>query len=110
LHLRPFVKEWFLLWLEREHPELVGRYRQLYGDKAYAPSGYRKWLAGRIKPLIRRYGLERGREDPATGGVRSSALAPLRNRDGERPAGVGSLIAEELPPILAARLESPTLF
>jgi hypothetical protein len=104
-----------MLWLEREHPELVGRYRQLYGDKAYAPSGYRKWLAARIKPLIRRYGLERGREDPATGGVRSSALGRLRDGEGERPdptrsIGVGSLIAEELPPSLAARLESPTLF
>ncbi|GAA3740837.1 Rv2578c family radical SAM protein [Leifsonia bigeumensis] len=115
LHLRPFVKEWFMLWLEREHPELVGRYQQLYGDKAYAPSGYRKWLAARIKPLIRRYGLERGREDPATGGVRSSTLGRLRNAEGERPPGagspgVGSLIAEELPPAMAARMSSPTLF
>lgn len=115
LHLRPFVKEWFLLWLEREHPELIGRYQQLYGDKAYAPSGYRKWLAARIKPLIRRYGLERDREDPATGGVRSSALGRLRNGEGERsvgigPAGAGSLIAEELPPAMAVRMSSPTLF
>ena len=49
LHLRPFVKEWFMLWLERERPELVGRYVQLYGGNAYAPTGYRKWLAARIK-------------------------------------------------------------
>ena len=105
LHLRPFVKEWFMLWLEREHPELVGRYTQLYGGKAYAPSEYRKWLAVRLKPLIRKYGLERGREDPATGGVRSSALRRLRNHEGEP-----SLIAEELPQSMAARLEVPTLF
>ncbi len=115
LHLRPFVKEWFMAWLEREHPELMGRYQQLYGDRAYAPPGYRTWLAARIKPLIRRYGLERGREDPATGGVRSSALGRLRDREGERPGaartlGAGSLIAEELPVELAVRLSSPTLF
>lgn len=105
LHLRPFVKEWFMQWLQREHPELVGRYVQLYGEKAYAPSGYRKWLAARIKPLIRQYGLERAPGDPATGGVRSSALGRLRDNEGER-----SLIAEELPQAMAARLESPTLF
>ncbi len=106
LHLRPFTKEWFMQWLEREHPELVARYVALYGDKAYAPTGYRKWLAARIRPLIRAHGLDRGRTDAATGGVRSSALGMLRGDDGER-----SLIAEELPPGMVARLESqPTLF
>jgi hypothetical protein len=74
MHLKPGVKEWFMFWLEREHPQLVERYLALYGDKAYAPVGYRKWLAARIKPLIARHGLVRGEEDPATGGVRSSAL------------------------------------
>ena len=107
LHLRPFVKEWFMLWLERERPELVGRYVQLYGGNAYAPTGYRKWLAARIKPLIRRYGLERTPADPVTGGVRSGALGRLRNGEGER-----SFIAEELPQTMAARLagSQPTLF
>ncbi|GAA3586340.1 Rv2578c family radical SAM protein [Klugiella xanthotipulae] len=77
LHLRPGVKEWFLLWLEREHPELVERYTRLYpGTAAYAPKEYRNWLAARIAPLIRKHGLERGEEDPATGGVRSRALRP----------------------------------
>jgi hypothetical protein len=46
--------------------------------------------------------LERGREDPATGGVRSTALARAKPASERMPR---SLIAEELPPELA-----PTLF
>ena len=76
LHLRGSVKPWFMQWLEREHPELVPKYRSMYyGNNAYAPKAYRRWLGERIRPLIRAHGLERGREDPVTGGVRSSALA-----------------------------------
>jgi DNA repair photolyase len=76
LHLKPGVKEWFMQWLEREHPELVPKYRSMYyGNNAYAPKAYRRWLDERMRPLIRKHGLERGREDPVTGGVRSAALA-----------------------------------
>jgi DNA repair photolyase len=74
MHLKPGVKEWFMFWLEREHPELVEPYRKLYGSKTYAPPGYRKWLSARIRPLIAAHGLQRGVEDPATGGVLSSAM------------------------------------
>jgi DNA repair photolyase len=76
LHLRPGVKPWFMQWLEREHPELVPKYRSMYyGNNAYAPKDYRRWLGERMRPLIRAHGLEQGREDPVTGGVRSAALA-----------------------------------
>ncbi|GAB3612561.1 Rv2578c family radical SAM protein [Humibacter ginsengisoli] len=84
LHLRPGVKEWFMMWLEREHPELVDKYRAMYGSKAYAPVEYRKWLAARIKPLIAAHGLQRGEEDPVTGGVRSAALNTVRDENGDR--------------------------
>lgn len=58
LHLRPGVKPWFLQWLERAHPELVGSYRGLYpGAAAESPQGYRTWLAQRMRPLIRAHGL-----------------------------------------------------
>ncbi|BDZ53901.1 hypothetical protein DSM26151_07690 [Agromyces marinus] len=74
LHLRGSVKPWFFAWLEREHPELVPRYRAMYpGSAAYAPKEYRAWLGERIRPLLRSHGLERGREDVVTGGIRSSA-------------------------------------
>jgi DNA repair photolyase len=93
LHLRPGAREWFLSWLEREHPALVPRYAQVYGSNAYAAKGYREWLAARVRPLLRRYGLDRGSVSPATGGVHSGALR-----------GVGGLIAAELP------IAQPTLF
>jgi DNA repair photolyase len=74
LHLRPGTKEWFMQWLARAHPELVDRYESMYRFSAYAPKEYRKWLADRFRPLARKHGLGRGREDPATGTVRSRAL------------------------------------
>jgi DNA repair photolyase len=104
LHLRPGTKEWYMAWLEREHPELVEKYRFMYyGKNSYAPKEYRKWLAAKIKPLIRKHGLERGQEDPYTGGVRSTtSLSLMRNQDGDL-ASTSPLIAEELPPTIAAR-------
>lgn len=60
LHLRQHVKPWFFGWLEAHHPELVSAYRKLYpGSASRAPQAYRLELAGRIRPLIQRYGLER---------------------------------------------------
>ncbi len=59
LHLRSHVKPWFFAWLEREHPELVPAYRSLYpGSASSAPQAYRMELAARIRPIIRRLGLE----------------------------------------------------
>jgi DNA repair photolyase len=59
LHLRPGAREWFTAWLAREHPGLVGRYRQLNGRGAYVPAEYRTWLAGRVAPVLARHGLDR---------------------------------------------------
>ncbi|CAN5130686.1 Rv2578c family radical SAM protein [soil metagenome] len=95
LHLRPGAKEWFMEWLAREHPELLGRYAAMYGRGSYAPKGYREWLAAKIRPIIRSHGLERGRMNPTTR-VRTAALG----------RSAGSLISQELP--LAPG--QPTLF
>jgi DNA repair photolyase len=57
LHLRPGTREWFLAWLEREHPGLVEPYARLYRRGAYVDPGYRRALAARVAPLLRRYGL-----------------------------------------------------
>ena len=138
LHLRPGTKEWFMQWLAETHPELVEKYVAMYyGTNSYAPKDYRRWLAEKMKPLIRKHGLQRGFEDTATGGVKSTATRPsiarptfvdqsfvdrsssggvrasvlggLRDENGERTRG--SLIAEELPPALAAAtMSGPTLF
>jgi DNA repair photolyase len=83
LHLRPGTKEWFMLWLAAEHPELVPRYEAMYRFSSYAPKEYRKWLADRFRPLARKHGLVRGKDDPATGTVRSRALRPAVQYDAE---------------------------
>lgn len=104
LHLRTGAKEWFAAWLVREYPELAPRYRALYGDGAYAPKEYRRQLAARIRPLLRRYGLDRPRLNPATG-------TPAAVR-GARPAAsddASRALAAELSPAAAAALQ-PTLF
>lgn len=60
LHLRSHVKPWFFAWLEHAHPELLPAYQSLYpGSSSRAPQAYRMELAARIRPLMRRYGLER---------------------------------------------------
>jgi DNA repair photolyase len=66
LHLRPGAREWFFGWLQREHPELVPGYRRLYGRGSNAAPQYRRWLAARVAPLVRRHGLDR---PPAGRGV-----------------------------------------
>lgn len=108
LYLKPGVKPWFMHWLERQHPELVPKYTLLYARGQYAPKEYRTWLAARISPLIRAHGLQRGREDPSTGGIRSKALGMLRNDAGDRVAfgsDDGSTGARILP-----ATEQPMLF
>ncbi len=58
LHLRPGAREWYLGWLEREHPHLVARYRELYAGGANAERGYREWLAERVREVRRRHRFE----------------------------------------------------
>jgi DNA repair photolyase len=99
LHLRSGAKEWFMQWLGGTHPELVERYRSMYGTGSYAPKAYRRWLGAKIAPLIRRYGLERGVPDPATGSARSRSLAGSGEGDGH------ALIQAALP-----LTHQPTLF
>jgi DNA repair photolyase len=93
LHLKPGVKQWFFAWLERDRPHLVEKYRAMYGASTYAPKEYRSWLAARIRPLLRAHGLERGRPDPASGGVRSRAIRDRAESllELELPAPVGPL-------------------
>jgi DNA repair photolyase len=57
LHLRPGAREWYFAWLQREHPELVPRYRELYGRGAYAPKAYQRSISVRVAELTRRYGV-----------------------------------------------------
>ena len=101
LHLRPGAREWFLAWLGREFPELVPKYKALYGRGSYASGEYREWLAGRVRRLRRRHGFaERVPRERGTGQGRGSGKGgrwPLRSdpaevtgRPGEvEPSGPG---------------------
>jgi DNA repair photolyase len=60
LHLRSGAREWFFRWLAEAHPELVPRYRALYGRGAYAPAAYQKQVTEQVRALARRYGVGRG--------------------------------------------------
>lgn len=93
LHLRPGVKEWYAAWLHRHRPDLVPKYRALYGDGAYAPKHYRRRLADTVKPLMDAHGLAKAAEDPATGSATTRAEARDANgewRTAELPNGATS--------------------
>jgi DNA repair photolyase len=49
LYLKPGTREWFMQWIAAQHPQLVGKYRRLYGSGSYASEEYRAWLAGRVR-------------------------------------------------------------
>ena len=87
LHLRPGAREWFLRWLGEHRPDLVPRYRALYGRSAYVPAAYRQWLAARVRPLLARHGLDRQH-----GGVARGIPG-----DGEGAYPAGSLPGEPGP-------------
>lgn len=86
LHLRPGAKQWFMQWLGERHPELVSSYLGLYpGASATAPKAYRAWLAKRVRPLLRVYGLDGRAEDDHPRGTPVSGLAA---RADARAAGI----------------------
>jgi DNA repair photolyase len=64
LHLRPGAREWFLAWLAERHPDLVPRYRGLYGRGAYAPKDYQQRVTEQVRELAERYHVGRGSPPP----------------------------------------------
>jgi len=80
LHLRPGAREWFLLWLRENFPELVEPYRDLYGHGAYAPRAYQERIAGQVRELAERYGV--GRASPRQARTVASRGHPPRRQPG----------------------------
>jgi len=78
LHLRGSTRGWFMSWLARTHPQLVGPYRELYRRGAYLPPSYRDELRARAAPLIAKYRLGGGqrRIDAAPPHPASEPLQP----------------------------------
>lgn len=74
LHLRGSVRAWFMSWLARTHPELVGRYRELYRRGAYLPADYRAMLSERARPLVARHRL--GGDHRPSSPAMEAAVAP----------------------------------
>jgi DNA repair photolyase len=76
LHLRTGAREWYGKWLARDHPELVPRYRELYAGGSYANGRYRRLLAARVGPLLRRHGFDTLRSEPGVRPHRESGSEP----------------------------------
>jgi DNA repair photolyase len=74
LHLRPGAREWWQAWLRREHPHLLPRYADLYGDRAYAPKAYQRDVSERVHALAVRHHVGRRRTLRGTG-IRSPTRA-----------------------------------
>jgi DNA repair photolyase len=57
LHLRPGAREWWQAWLGREHPDLLPRYAELYGERSYAPQAYRDRVVATVRELAADHGI-----------------------------------------------------
>jgi hypothetical protein len=97
LHLRTGAKEWFAAWLRREHPELIETYRAIYGRGSYVDRRYRRLLADRVGPLLRRHGLAPKPEEVAEPGeVGESSTAEPGNVAGSSNQKAGTAEAGEV--------------
>jgi DNA repair photolyase len=99
LHLRPGAREWYLAWLAENHPDLVGRYRQLYGSGAYAPKHYQQKISAAVGELARKYRI--GRADPFGARrirpiVKAATAAGTSTAAGTAGAGPTSAIGDQL--------------
>jgi DNA repair photolyase len=84
LHLRPGVREEFLPWLEKEHPDLVERYLQMY-RQPYGPNAMREALGRQVSSLV-----------AAAGGVRRGVEPARRFFRRDRSPGAKEHAAEQL--------------
>lgn len=106
LHLRPGAREWFFGWLERERPDLVERYRELYSGGAYAAGWYRNGLRARVRPYLVKYGFAAPR-----GPVTSPSARFENGFDETLDLGRAVGAADRAPvPMSSALRSDPTLF
>jgi hypothetical protein len=55
----------------------------MYKFSSYAPKEYRKWLADKFRPLAKKHGLQRGKDDATSGAARPRALRKPAQYDTE---------------------------
>jgi DNA repair photolyase len=94
LHLRPGAREWFFGWLAEHHPELVGRYRGLYGRGAYAPKAYQQRVSEQVRELAQRYRVGQHAPRPRRASFRAGPAAGRRGETG--PPGPNGQAAIQL--------------
>ncbi|WP_370375386.1 intein-containing Rv2578c family radical SAM protein [Isoptericola sp. b515] len=87
LRLKPGVREWYLQWLAREHPDRVAGYRRVFARGADVHDGYRDWLWQRVRPLLEERGFAGSAHRAASGatGRYDDDLRP--HDDADYPAG-----------------------
>ncbi len=73
LNLRTGAREWYLSWLTASRPELVPRYRELFGRGAYSPESYQREVTARVRLAARRFGV-------GSAGPRQARLIPLPDK------------------------------
>lgn len=100
LHLRPGAKEWFLQWLSEYRPDLVPRYRELYGGGANLRRQLRNEVSDRIRRICSSLGI--GGFGSSIRGVPGSAESTFPT--GSLPRGAAQPIR---PPVFKYQ---PTLF
>jgi DNA repair photolyase len=86
LHLKPGTREWYLQWLQQDHPHLVAGYERVFARGTYALEAYREWLWDRVQPLLDERGF--GRSGHRSGSGATGRHGELRPHDeGDYPAG-----------------------
>ena len=87
LHLKPGTREWYLQWLEQEHPHAVAGYGRVFARGTYALEAYRQWLWDRVEPLLdeRGFGSSGHRARSGATGRFAGELRP--HDEGDYPAG-----------------------
>ena len=98
LHLRPGTREWYFRWLGAHHPDLVGRYLDLYGRSAYTPKSYQARIAGQVRELAEKHGI--GRPRPGLGHGRrpppGRPAPPARQVSPPPPVALSPAFSEQL--------------
>jgi DNA repair photolyase len=87
LHLKPGTREWYLQWLEREHPELVAGYGRVFARGTYALKAYQSWLWERVQPMLHERGFGSSGHRARSGATGRYEDELRRHDDGDYPSG-----------------------
>jgi DNA repair photolyase len=110
LHLRPGAREWYASWIARDHPELLPRYRELFGSGSYSPRPYQDEVTARVRLAARRHGLHRAAPTEArraTPADREARRATPADREARRATPADRAAQRATPADRAAQRATP---